>query len=95
MELITNVTPIGQILFEDGVISEEQLAMAIKIQEPARKSGQDLVQTGIISQGMLALMLEVQMLDILRELGYIDEEGILERPRIADIPYLDLMVRHP
>ncbi len=93
MELTANMTPIGEILLEDGVISEEQLAMAIKIQEPVRRSGEHLVQTGIISQGVFALMLEVQMLDILGELGYVDDEGILERPSIADISHIELMVR--
>ena len=46
MGLIESMTPIGDILIEDGTISRDQLSMALLIQEPARKSGQILVDTG-------------------------------------------------
>ena len=76
MDLIENMTPIGDILIEDGTISRDQLGMALAIQEPARKSGQELVDTGVISKGMFQLMLEVLLTDILMDLGYASEEEI-------------------
>ena len=76
MGLFENMAPIGEILVEDGSVSSDQLKMALRILEPARESGQQLVKAGLLPKETLALMLEVQLLDILTGLGYVDEEGI-------------------
>ena len=69
-------TVIGEILVEDGIITREQLNMALKFQESARESGQTLVDSDVISAPMLELMLEVQLVEILVDLGYADENEI-------------------
>jgi hypothetical protein len=69
-------TVIGEILVEDGVITREQLNMALKFQESARESGQTLVDSDVISAPMLELMLEVQLVEVIVDLGYADENEI-------------------
>ena len=86
MGLIEAMTPIGEILIEDGVISRDQLNMALTIQEPARKSGQVIVDSGAMSKGMFQLMLEVQLVEILVDLGYASEEEIYGPLRAGMFP---------
>jgi len=74
---------IGEILVERGMISRKQLNMAIKIQEPGRKSGEALVELGIISPDEFEAILELQLAEILVGLGYADEEDIFGSSRTS------------
>jgi hypothetical protein len=74
---------IEEILVERGIISVNQLNMAVKIQEPARKSGEELVDLGVISPDEFEVALELLLAEILVGLGYADERDIFGSSRIS------------
>lgn len=67
---------LGDMLVRDGIISKDQLKIALKLQEPARVSGGELVGMGVISPCEFRLYLEVLLADIIMGLGYADEREI-------------------
>ena len=72
-----------EILLERGVISKNQLNMAMKIQEPGRKSAEELVNLGIITSDEMEMVLELQLAEILVGLGYADERSVFGSLRIS------------
>jgi len=74
---------IGEIVVERGIISRDQLNMAVKVQESARKSGEALVDLGVISPDEFESALELLLAEILVGLGYADERTIFGSSRIS------------
>ena len=73
---------IGEVLVECGVISRNQLNMAMKLLEPGRKSGEELVEIGVISSDELEVALELVLAEILVGMGYADEIDVFGSSRI-------------
>ena len=76
-------TMIGEILIARGRITRDQLNMAKKFQEPARKSGEVLVDDGIISSADLDIALGWQLAETIVGLGYAGERDVFGSLRIG------------
>jgi hypothetical protein len=74
---------LGEILVERGIVTRDQLNMAMRLQEPGRKSGEALVDLGIISPGEFEVTLDLLLAEILVGLGYADERAIFGSSRIG------------
>ena len=77
----TEKKTIGDILLGRGMLSKSQLNMAMKVQEPARKSGEELVEIGILLPDELEVALDLQLADILVGMGYVDEKVLFGSSR--------------
>ncbi len=73
---LNNKSFLGEILVEDGIISRDQLNIALKIQAPARITGRKFVKLGVVSACELYIALEALLANILMDLGYADERGL-------------------
>ena len=71
-------TALGEILVEEGIISRDQLNIALKIQAPALVTGRELVKLGVVSACELYIALEALLANILIDLGYADERGLFD-----------------
>lgn len=67
---------IGELLIMRGIISRNQLNMAKKFQEPARKMGEALVADGLVSSKDLDVALGWQLAEALVGLGYASEREV-------------------
>ena len=76
-------TMIGEILIARGAITRDQLKMAQKFQEPARKLGESLVDDGLISPGNLDIALGWQLAEAIVGLGYASEREVFGSLRIS------------
>lgn len=74
---------IGEILIMRGIITRNQLNMAKKFQEPARKCGETLVDNGVISPNALDIALGWQLAEALVGLGYAREKDVFGSLRIS------------
>ena len=77
---------VGDILLERGLISRSQLDMALKIQEPGKKSAEFLAVLGIITSDELAVIIEWQLGETIVGMGYADERSVFGALRIGVIP---------
>ena len=83
---LTERDTVGNILLERGQISRSQLDMALKVQEPGRKSAEFLEATGIITRDELAVILEWQLGETIVGMGYADERSVFGELRIGVAP---------
>ena len=77
---------VGDILLKRGLISQSQLDMAQKVQEPGKRSAEFLEVLGIISADELAIILEWQLGETIVGMGYADERSVFGALRIGVIP---------
>jgi len=83
---LTDGNTIGDILIERGLISKSQLDMALKVQEPGRKSAESIALIGLISSDELAIIFEWQLGETIVGLGYADEKSVFGALRIGVVP---------
>ncbi len=76
-------TMIGEILIARGAITRDQLKMAKKFQEPARKLGESLVDDGLVSSSSLDIALGWQLAEAIVGLGYASEREVFGSLRIS------------
>jgi CheY-like chemotaxis protein len=67
---------IAEILLERGIVTRTQLNMAMRFQGTGRRLGEELAALGIISGDEFETALELQLAEMLVDLGYADEEDI-------------------
>lgn len=79
-------TMIGEILIARGAITKNQLKMAQKFQEPARKLGESLVDDGLVSPNSLDVALGWQLAETIVGLGYASEKEVFGSLRISVAP---------
>ncbi|MBD3182527.1 hypothetical protein GF312_09560 [Candidatus Poribacteria bacterium] len=79
MEIFRN-SPLGESLVEDGIITRNQLNIAMMIQDASRKSGEAIVKSGKLSAAEFKITMEAQLADIIMGLGYASEEDIFGTP---------------
>lgn len=66
---------VGEYLNEKGVITQEQLDDALKMQKdnPERVIGEILVTMGIVSKEELIMLMEMYMMETDADINYVDE----------------------
>ena len=76
-------TMIGEILIARGAITREQLKMAKKFQETARKQGEALVDDGLVTPSTLDIALGWQLAETIVGLGYATERDVFGSLRVG------------
>ena len=76
-------TMIGEILIARGAITKDQLKMALKFQEPARRLGEALMDDGFVSSSNLDIALGWQLAEAIVGLGYASEREVFGSLRIS------------
>ena len=77
---------IGEILIARGAITRDQLKMANKFQESARKLGETFVDDGLVSPKDLDIALGWQLAEAIVGLGYASEREVFGSLRVSVAP---------
>jgi len=72
----TGKKTIVDIMLEHGMISRSQLDMVMKLQGSGRKLGEALIALGVISPDEFDKAVELQLIEMLVDLGYADPQDI-------------------